>query len=304
MTDIDNVKRQVRDRTVKAAASVGDRVGVAVGPHHFYSPVTNRRDLKGQDSWRRTFLPPGIDWDIEGQVRFFESIMTDSARMTDADRAALNDLGRVGSGFGFVEAEFLFAYLRVQQPKRIVEIGSGETTSIMWRALRDVESEITAIDPYSSLPDIIRSDVTVRQEPLQVVTDDIIADLSEGDLLFIDSSHSVKTGSEVHLIYLDLLPRLKPGVRVHIHDIYMPYVHHPGLLEEDMWDWQETALLVALLANSSKFEIDCALSGLAHERPDALRRNIPGYIERPTDSGGLFTNSDGHFPASLYMHSK
>jgi len=298
----EDIKRQVRDGAVRAAANVGERVGVAVGPHHFYGPVANRRDLQATESWRRPFLPPGIDWNLEAQEAFLASVMTADSMTTAADRDALDGLGRVGSGFGFVEAEVLYAYAKSKKPKRIIEIGSGQTTSIMWRALRDTDSKITAIDPYSSLPDVIRADVEVRQEPLQDVTDDIVSELSAGDLLFIDSSHAVKTGSEVHLIYLDILPRLKPGVLVHIHDIYLPYVHHPAILAEDLWDWQETALLVALLANSSAFALDCALSGLAHDRPEALRRLVPGYIERPTDSGGIFIGDSGHFPASLYMH--
>jgi len=118
---------------------------------------------------------------------------------------------------------------------------------------------------------------------------------------FIDSSHAVKTGSEVHILYLDLIPQLASGVDIHIHDIYLPYLHHPAVLQEDLWDWQETALLAALLAGNDGVEVTCCLSALAHDDPAVLADLVDGYQPRRTDAGGLFVDAEGHFPASCWL---
>ena len=293
----------VRNGAVRLVGRAGERVGLSVTPNHFYGAVASRGHLAQSETWRRPFLPAGLHWDLADQDKWLTDVMSLENRMTSADKGKLDELGRIGSGFGYVEEQVLFAFMRKYRPSRVIEIGSGRTTAIMRQAALDLSTKITAIDPYSSLPAALRCDVEVIQKPFQEQTGDIICQLGEGDLLFIDSSHAVKTGSEVHLLYLDLLPRLRPGVHVHVHDIYLPFVHHPAILQEDLWDWQETALLAALLSNSNKFSVDCALSALAHGSSESLDKSVPGYVARTTDDDGLFVDDEGHFPASLWMRS-
>jgi hypothetical protein len=298
-----------RDRTVRALSAAGERVGVAITPSHFYGAVANRTELRKRKDWRRPFLPSGVHWDLGEQREWLANVMGDDVSMTTADRTALDALGRVGSGFGHVEAEVLFGFMRRHQPSRVVEIGSGYTTAIMRAAAAKNEAEtskscsITAYDPYSRLPAEVRAEVNVQDIPLQEVAENVVELLGPGDLLFIDSSHAVKTGSELHPLYLELLPLVPAGVWIHIHDIYLPFAHHPALLAEDLWDWQETALLVALMSGSQKFSIACSLSGLAHQMPEAISAVLSSYRPRRTDSGGLFIDSDGHFPASTWLLS-
>lgn len=299
----------VRDRLVRALAAGGERVGLSVVPAHFYGSVAGRADLRARQDWRRPFVPHGLHWSLDDQTAWLERVVTDATRASDDDRRAIDELGRVGSGYGFVEEVVLFAFVRHFAPPRIVEIGSGRSTAIMRQASGRNRSDgastsaITAYDPYSTLPNAVRADVDVRDIALQDATEDVVAELAAGDLLFIDSSHAVKTGSEVHRIYLDLIPRLPAGVHVHIHDIYLPYLHHPAILAEDLWDWQETALLAALLTDSSRLEISCSLSALAHDDPDRIGRCVPGYRPRRTDAGGLFVDVEGHFPASTWLRT-
>ncbi len=116
--------------------------------------------------------------------------------------------------------------------------------------------------------------------------------LGAGDLLFIDSTHVVRTGSELAHIYLELIPRLQPGVVIHIHDIYLPYLYSPDIYES-MFDWQETTLVAALLTGNPGLRV-LALSvravprpagsaggGLPRVRPLRDRRRSRGRAERP-----------------------
>jgi hypothetical protein len=299
--------RRVRDRAVRTLGTAGERVGLSITPAHFYGAVANRTDLRRRSDWRRPFVPADVHWDLDDQERWLRQIVNADTALTAEARRSLAALGRVGSGYGYVEEAVLYSYIRSKAPKRIVEIGSGHTTAVMRAASLQneadgrVRSTMTAYDPYSKLPDEIRADVTVHDIALQDATGEVAAELEAGDLLFIDSSHAVKSGSEVHILYLDLIPRLAPGVDLHIHDIYLPFLHHPALLAEDLWDWQETALLAALLSGHQRLSITCCLSGLAHERTSVLAELIDGYQPRRTDDGGLFIDSEGHFPASCWL---
>lgn len=299
--------KRLRDRAAHTIGSAGEKVGLSITPAHFYGAVPKRSELRQRQDWRRPFIPGGVHWDLDDQAQWLLEIITPTTAITKKVQNELAALGRVGSGYGYVEEAVLYAYVRARAPKRIVEIGSGHTTAVMRAAsaMNEAEgrgaSQLTAYDPYSKLPDAIRADVTVHDIPLQDVTGEVIGDLQAGDLLFIDSSHAVKTGSEVHILYLDLIPRLAKGVEIHIHDIYLPFMHHPALLEEDLWDWQETALLAALLAGNSGLTVTCALSALAHERTEVLSELVEGYTPRRTDEGGLFVEPEGHFPASCWL---
>ena len=124
-------------------------------------------------------------------------------------------------------------------------------------------------------------------------------ELEAGDVLFIDSSHSVKTGSDVVRIYLELLPRLRPGVLVHIHDVFLPYAYPRDTLNT-YFGWQETALLTALLTGNRKLWICACLSGLHYDRRMELRNILSDYTPQD-DLDGLQAGTHGHFPSSLWL---
>jgi hypothetical protein len=126
--------------------------------------------------------------------------------------------------------------------------------------------------------------------------------LRPGDLLFIDSTHAVRTGSEVIRLYLEVLPRLRPGVLVHIHDIYLPYPFHPNVLGE-LFDWQETALLTALLTGNDSLEILTCLSALTVDRPGCLGEILPDLHARRLESG-MQAGGEGHYPASIWLRTR
>src|SRR5262249_16248942 len=111
--------------------------------------------------------------------------------------------------------------------------------------------------------------ITLIEEPCQTVPDSVFEQLRAGDLLVIDSTHSVKVGSEVLRIYLDIIPKLPAGVYIFIHDIFLPYLYPRHTLFR-FFAWQETALLLALLMGNRRLTVLASLSGLHYDRPDQL----------------------------------
>jgi hypothetical protein len=131
-------------------------------------------------------------------------------------------------------------------------------------------------------------------EPVQRVDMGLCKGLSENDIFFVDSTHVSKLGSDVNRIYLDILPELNDGVRIHIHDITFPFesvsVDHPVF---DLFAlWNEVALVQAFLMFNTRFEIDLCLSYLHHMHSETLSEHFPSY------------DSDRHYPSSLWLRKQ
>jgi hypothetical protein len=133
---------------------------------------------------------------------------------------------------------------------------------------------------------------------------DLFDTLQAGDLLFIDSSHAVKTGSDVVRIYLEIIPRLAAGVTVHIHDIYLPYVYPRDALLS-FFEWQETVLLAALLTGNPHLEVLACLSALHYGQPANLAALLPDYQPQANDQGlAVPAAPQGYFPSSFWMRTR
>jgi tetratricopeptide (TPR) repeat protein len=176
-----------------------------------------------------------------------------------------------------LDAMSLWAILRRSNPEQFVEIGSGMSTKFARRAVVEfgLRTKLVSIDPQPR--NIIDSlcDQIIRR-PLEQCSLDSFEQMRPGSILFLDSSHRTFQGSDVTVFFLDILPRLQPGVLVHIHDIYLPYDYPSGHLPR-MWN-EQYMLATALLFGGSGFEIvfpgwfverDSELAG---RRDDLLRR--------------------------------
>jgi hypothetical protein len=166
---------------------------------------------------------------------------------------------------------------------------------------------LLCIEPYPSRWLMQREDVTLLRQPVQTVGLDVFDDLRENDFLFIDSSHTVKPGSDVNYLILEVLPRLKPGVIVHFHDIYLPYDYSRDVLNTFL-HWSETSLLHAFLIHNSRERILVSLSILHYDRPEVLRDLFPEYNREPDCDGmqtgvakAMETNMTQHFPCSTWI---
>jgi predicted O-methyltransferase YrrM len=194
--------------------------------------------------------------------------------------------------YGPVDSELLHALVRRYKPQRVVELGSGFTSLIIAAACRKNANEgrpprYVAFDPYPR--EFVKKGIhgmdaleaigatEVRQREFEALVD--------GDILFVDTTHTVKAGSDVNRVILEVLPTLAPGVLVHIHDVFLPY-EYPRAFFENQCYWQEQYLLQALLTENPNFEVFFPASAVARERPDLLRTLLPHH--EATFSPGAF----------------
>jgi predicted O-methyltransferase YrrM len=283
-------------------------------PDHYYSPVANIKQLEAtQKIWARRSDMPGVAVDLDEQADNLKKTCLPYQEEYIGNR--FMDGYEYGPGFGFIEAQALYSVIRTLKPRRIIEVGSGNSTATMVAAAtmnyRECGhmTEITCIEPYlyenlKKLPGI-----TIIEKMVQEVPVEVFEKLGRGDLLFIDSSHAVKPGSDVVYLYLEVLPRLSPDVMIHIHDIYFPYDYQRDLLHT-IFQSSETALLHALLIHNSRLEIAFCLSHLHYDRREVLKEVFPEYSSQ-NDRDGLthefyppFEAIKEHFPSSIYIRTK
>lgn len=162
--------------------------------------------------------------------------------------------------------------LRRFQPANIVEVGSGFSTRLMRRAINEgkLVTRITSIDPHPNTSVQPYADEYIRTPVEDVEAAKILKLLSAGDILFIDSSHAVKTGGDIPYLFLEILPRLGTGVFIHIHDIFLPFDYPEEWVLED-YGWNEQYLVHAFLAYNQSFEILWPASYVwAHRKSEIL----------------------------------
>lgn len=180
----------------------------------------------------------------------------------------------------------LYAMIRAFKPQRMIEVGSEMSTRISAaafarNALDRAPGELTAIEPYPNLdlqrgfPGLSRLDV---RQVEQVGTEPFL-ELAENDILFIDSSHTVKVFGDVNFLFLSVIPRLKPGVIIHVHDIFFPleYLPHHFFNSGVKQIWQEQYLLHAFLMFNREFQVLLCSSYLHFRHVGKLRRTLPWY---------------------------
>ncbi len=304
------MRRQVRDAgkaALKTLHRVGLRAGLTILPNHYYTPIADPRRLAAtRSAWAKPAELRGVDMDVAQQVDWLSSTVAPfEPEYRDNEVYRSSQAGHVGPGFGYIEAQCYHGVVRSLGPRRIVEVGSGVSTrcamsAVALNAVEGRPGRITCIEPYPSA--FLRAaDVDLVAAPVESLDPAYFDTLEAGDLLFIDSTHAVRPGGDVLYIYLSLLPRLKPGVTVHIHDIYLPYLYQRDVLDS-LFQWTETALLAALLTNNARLRVLCSLSQLSYDAPEALARTFPEYHPQP-HVDGLNSGGAGHFPSSIYLRT-
>jgi predicted O-methyltransferase YrrM len=155
------------------------------------------------------------------------------------------------------DAEVLYAMVRMHRPRRIVEVGSGHSTLLFRHAIDDagLPAQLTSIDPFPRREIARHAHEVIRERVESLQASDLFSRLERDDMLFIDSSHELKAGNDVLHLYLNVLPSLRDGVVVHLHDIYLPFEYSSTWLIENRWTWTEQYLLQALLQDSVAFDV-------------------------------------------------
>jgi predicted O-methyltransferase YrrM len=239
-----------------------------------------------QQNRERLFNPPqeedGIDDRRAEQVALLQRLLT---HYPEFDPPEHEQAGRLyhyaNSMFGFPDAFVLYAMLREFKPKRVVEVGSGYSSALMLDASREFlpETRFTFVDPYSEtirkvLADRPEGHYDLQRTPVQDVSLDLFRELGDGDILFLDTSHAVKIGSDVSALLFRVLPALRPGVIVHFHDVFHPWEYPEDFVMAGR-TYNEVYFLRAFLQFNSAFEILLNTSQMEAEGVFP-----PGYFDR------------------------
>lgn len=310
MTRFMRALRNYAKRNLKRLFELGQRLGVDILPRHFYSSIPDFRELRRSDGWRRPYGMTGVAGaDLDGQEQALRAIMTDAARQRLFPGNVWPDACHANgeAGYGQADADVLFALILNRRPKRVIQIGCGVSTAIMLAAAREAAYplHILCVDPYPTafLTERAKAnEIDLLAQPAQNVEETTLANLEAGELLFIDSSHTTKPGSEVHHIILRVLPRLVPGVWIHFHDINFPYDFGPSIFgPADLFFGSESCLLHAYLIHNTNCRIAFSLSMLHHARPALLKELLPNYLTVATDRGINPPGSEGLTPSAAYL---
>ena len=268
-----------------------DRSGFQLRSDHYYEPTYAEAHLP-RDTARERALP-GIDLNAAGQLALLERFtFADELRALPQEKPSPDEFGYMNPMFGPGDAEIYYNLVRTFRPRRIVEIGSGNSTLMALEAIAANRAEyasfvcdVTCIEPYE-MPWLESTGVTVVRERVETVDLARFADLAANDILFIDSSHVIRPHGDVLREFQEILPSLAPGVLVHVHDIFTPRDYPEAWLRAERRLWNEQYLLEAFLAYNDRFSVLCANNWLKHNHWEAFHRACP--MTGASDEPGSF----------------
>ncbi len=278
-------------------SNVEDRIFMKVGMipiiDQYYQPLVNpKRDLFKSLRLDRTL--PGIDLAPKNQLDMLDKFDFNKELLRfPIEKSASHEYYYNCDTFRAGDAEYLYSIIRYLKPKNIIEIGSGMSTLMTRNALdknkeedHDYFCRHICVEPYEQ-PWLEERGIEVIRERVETLDKSIFEKLNYNDILFIDSSHIIRTQGDVLFEYLELLPILKPGVFVHIHDIFTPKDYlTEWVLTHNLWN--EQYLLEAFLSFNEKYKVVGALNYLAHNFYEEFSKKNPIFASQPKGEPGSF----------------
>lgn len=263
------------------------KVGIYPLLDHYYEPLFNPAHLRKPLSEDRELR--GIDWNVTEQLDLLKKFhFNDELIRFPLDRQADHEFFYRNGFFESGDAEYLYNMVRLFKPKRIFEIGSGQSTLLAASAVAanrgedpDYQCQHVCIEPYE-VGWLEQLGVDVLRKPVESIDTSFFSQLDDNDILFIDSSHMIRPQGDVLFEYFEILPILKSGVLIHIHDIFTPKDYLDEWIQSGCF-WNEQYLLEAFLSYNSEFKIIGALNFLKHHYPDELTERCP-ILEKQLDS--------------------
>ena len=273
--------------------SILDIFQVAVVRHHYYEPVVFPADLTRDLRLPRQIV--GLEMNESGQLRLLEKFKyRDELLAIPIEKTAPSKFGYHNRSFGVGDAEYLYDMVRYFKPRRIIEVGSGNSTLMGRLAIeenakedRKYRCEQICIEPFEQ-PWLESIGANVVRKKVKSCPTSMFEALTENDILFIDSSHIIRPQGDILYEYLQILGLLRPNVIVHVHDIFTPRDYPSEWLLRDRWMWNEQYLLEAFLSFNHCFEIIGALNWLAHNHRERLRDACPILMQEPWREPGSF----------------
>jgi hypothetical protein len=270
-------------------------------PGHYYSPIPDIFEIeKHADSIFSNKQLLEIDLNTEYQIKLLEEFKTyypgypyNSANVKPEFLRYIKD----GAFYRFSDSVFLYCMMRRFKPKKIIEIGSGHSSAIMLdinELFLNNEIQFTFVEPYPEerLLYILRKDdhnvCDIIKGNVQSVKLELFQKLDVNDILFIDSTHVSKVGSDVNYLIFEVIPSLKPGVLIHFHDIFYPFELPRHWILDKRWYWNENYLIHAFLMNNRKYEIVAFNTYLQKILPDWFSKEMPECLVGFNDTGSLW----------------
>jgi len=255
---------------------------------HYYLPIPDKADLEAGYHLAGSDLP-GLDMNDPAGLELMEKVLPpylaefrDRIPLTPETEDDAKRFFLLNGTFMAVDAQVYYALIRHFRPGRIVEVGGGRSSQLAGIACRrnweetGRESRLEVIEPYPG--EMFHGGFPGLSELLPVKLQEVPLDrftsLREGDILFTDSSHVLRAGNDVQRLYLEIFPRLAPGVLVHVHDVSLPRPY-PAVYAENGWYWNEQYLLQAFLAFNSRFEVLWAGNHLLLRYPGKVTETFP-----------------------------
>ena len=273
--------RKVGSKRFPINTNLLKKIGVFPIIDHFYEPFFNHKTLTEDFSKIRNL--PSINFREQEQLDLLKSFKFQkdfqSFLDSEADLKTLRSFSITNGSYGAGDAEILFNFLRLKKPSKIIEIGSGNSTKVIEAALKlnikeGSNPKFTCIEPYK--PWLKSTEhIKILRSKLEQTSLDWTKELSDGDFLFIDSSHMIRPQGDVLYEYLEVIPMLNPGVFVHVHDIFSPRDYPETWLKTDVKFWNEQYLLETLLSNSNRYKVIASLNYLAKDYFEELKKVCP-----------------------------
>lgn len=271
-------------------------------PGHYYSPIPDLVELDANRErvfGNRRRAIHGIDLRKDQQFGLLEEFATFYAEIpfdfTGKHRSGLR-YQAASAWYRYSDVVFLYSMLRRFRPRRVVEVGSGFSSAVMMD-VNDLflqgTARLTFIEPFPERLDRVMSPSDRRKYPLlkqivQTVDLEVFRQLEENDILFIDSSHVSKAGSDVNHLIFEILPVLRPGVLIHFHDIFYPFEMPAHWVLDRRLFWNENYLLRAFLTGNREFEIVAFNSFLHAEFRDCFSEHLPVCLIDADNTGCLW----------------
>jgi Methyltransferase domain len=279
--------RHGRSHLEADASRVARAAGYEFRRQHFYLPFPNVERLP-ESLWQNEHPTPGVDLRIDAAAELLRDL-GDHIRQFPVTNFAIKN-----GSYEWVDAETLYGLLCHVKPRRLIELGSGASSQViaLAQAANAKDDAAFAYESYDPFPDWHeRGNVpggTVRPVAAEDIDPSAVDALESDDVLFVDTTHTVRTGGDVAHIVLNLLPRLAPGVYVHFHDIFLPYEYPREWVVEMRRAWAEQYLLQAFLAMNPDFEVVLPVHALIRQQPNLVRQLVPSFAQAEGTGGAAF----------------
>lgn len=281
-------------QTMRCSKRILLKIGVFPIIDRYWEPMFNPVHLKHTE-WGYERKLPGIDFNVNGQIEMLGKFKYAAELLKfPMDKTKKIEFFFRNGNFGPGDAEYLYSVIRFFKPRRIIEIGSGNSTLMTMNAISAnraddplYKCEYICVEPYEC-PWLDRLGPKIVRNKIENMKNGFFQQLESGDILFIDSSHIIRPQGDVLLEYLEILPILKPGVIVHVHDIFTPRDYPPEWLTERVRFWNEQYLLEAFLSFNSAFRVIGALNYLKNHYFSELSNICPMLKMNPKVEPGSF----------------